>query len=63
MIELLFIHYSPYKRTMETWDIMKATIKEKQDVTLVGTRQEPRIAEQQFGNFQVSMHFDIRMPW
>jgi len=50
--ERLFIYCSPYKRTLETWEIMKDTLQEKNDVRLVGTRQEPRIAEQQFGNFQ-----------
>ena len=53
-----YAHYSPYKRTMETWEIMKETLEEKNDVTLVGTRQEPRIAEQQFGNFQVGIFFN-----
>jgi len=50
--ERLFTYCSPYKRTLETWEIMKDSLQEKNDVTLVGTRQEPRIAEQQFGNFQ-----------
>lgn len=48
--------FSPYKRTLETWDIMKQNL---EDVTLIGTRQEPRIAEQQFGNFQVRIVFGI----
>jgi dimeric dUTPase (all-alpha-NTP-PPase superfamily) len=37
------------KRPLETWDIMKQNL---EDVTIIGTQQEPRIAEQQFGLFQ-----------
>lgn len=40
---------------------MKRTLQEKDDITLVGTRQEPRIAEQQFGNFQVSLCFHWKL--
>ena len=50
--ETLFTYCSPYKRTLETWDIIKEHIETKQDVKLLGTKQEPRIVEQQFGNFQ-----------
>ena len=79
--ETLFAYCSPYKRTNETWEIMRDYIiqdaeeetydetddsnnknreeKETKSATtttrieLLGTREEPRIAEHQFGNFQV----------
>lgn len=50
--ESLFTYTSPYVRTTETWDIVKDLLS-KEDVRIIGTREEPRIAEQQFGNFQV----------
>jgi hypothetical protein len=34
------------------WQIMNDYLQE-QDIQLIGTRQEPSIAEQQFGNLQV----------
>ena len=54
---------------METWAQIKHVIENSTEdhdgggssstpsnsVRIVGTRQEPRIAEQQFGNFQVSL--------
>jgi len=49
--ESLFTYTSPYVRTTETWDIVKDLLS-KEDVRIIGTREEPRIAEQQFGNFQ-----------
>ena len=66
---LLYVYVSPYKRTMETWAQIKQVIENSAEthdgggssstpspsVRIVGTRQEPRIAEQQFGNFQVSL--------
>ena len=51
--ESLFTYSSPYKRTTETWEIMEDYLAKEGTVELIGTRQEPRIAEQQFGNFQV----------
>ena len=50
--ETLFAYCSPYKRAKETWDIMAEYLRDTQTVDLVGMREEPRIAEQQFGNFQ-----------
>ena len=50
--EFIFCYCSPYTRAKETWKIMSQHIAEQGDVTLIGTREEPRIAEQQFGNFQ-----------
>ena len=50
--ESLYTYVSPYQRTMETWQVMKQEIDKNPSIQLVGTRQEPRIAEQQFGNFQ-----------
>lgn len=67
--ETLFTYCSPYKRTTESWEIMKDYLKEHEaakiqeqvdfnmssnrtKIELIGTREEPRIAEQQFGNFQ-----------
>jgi broad specificity phosphatase PhoE len=55
--ESLSTYVSPYERTMETWQVMKQTIMDQNpSIQMVGTRQEPRIAEQQFGNFQ-NPHF------
>jgi broad specificity phosphatase PhoE len=45
----LFFYYSPYKRTRQTMECMKSAFEESE---LIGEREEPRIAEQQFGNFQ-----------
>jgi broad specificity phosphatase PhoE len=45
----LFFYYSPYHRTRQTMDGMKEAF---DDHELIGEREEPRIAEQQFGNFQ-----------
>ena len=55
----LYAYVSPYKRTMQTWQQIKKELEEGDGESgssgqIVGTRQEPRIAEQQFGNFQVS---------
>jgi broad specificity phosphatase PhoE len=50
--ESLSTYVSPYQRTRDTWQIMKQEIEQNPSIHLVGTRQEPRIAEQQFGNFQ-----------
>ena len=47
---LLFVYCSPYKRAKETWQIMQDNL---HNIQIVGMREEPRIAEQQFGNFQV----------
>jgi hypothetical protein len=52
--ESLFTYCSPYTRTQETWKIMHEYLRGGNDLKLIGTREEPRIAEQQFGNFQVS---------
>lgn len=50
--ESLFCYCSPYTRTKESWDIIKEHLEAQGDVEVIGTREEPRIAEQQFGNFQ-----------
>lgn len=50
--ESIFCYCSPYKRTRETWDIISTHLAQQSDVELIGVREEPRIAEQQFGNFQ-----------
>lgn len=83
--ESLFGYCSPYKRTMETWDIIEEYLTTRRDTTatkddnhgtapvttttassrggggdnappagveVIGMRVEPRIAEQQFGNFR-----------
>jgi broad specificity phosphatase PhoE len=53
--ESVFIYSSPYTRAWETWQIMNDYLQERsEDIQLIGTRQEPRLAEQQFGNFQVN---------
>ncbi|KAL3902491.1 MAG: hypothetical protein SGILL_010804, partial [Bacillariaceae sp.] len=50
--EKLFTYYSPYKRARETWDIIADYLENSGQVELVGAREEPRISEQQFGNYQ-----------
>jgi len=50
--ESVFCYCSPYNRTQETWKIISEHLQQQGDVDLIGTREEPRIAEQQFGNFQ-----------
>jgi len=45
----VFFYYSPYKRTRDTLDELRHHIKPEQ---IISTREEPRISEQQFGNFQ-----------
>lgn len=47
--EPIFIYYSPYLRTRQT---MISMMEELQDNPIYGIREEPRITEQQFGNFQ-----------
>ena len=41
---------SPYRRTLQTWEEIQSQLNEEEQV--IGMRQEPRLAEQQFGNFQ-----------
>jgi phosphohistidine phosphatase SixA len=53
--ESIFCYCSPYKRAQETWQIMQAS-EHLNHIPVVGTREEPRIAEQQFGNFQVRIY-------
>ena len=51
----VFFYYSPYKRTRETVEELQAALKWKWpdiDDRIISTREEPRISEQQFGNFQ-----------
>jgi len=48
--EKCFIYHSPYRRTTETMDLMVSQL--LSTTQILGTRSEPRIAEQQFGNFQ-----------
>jgi len=50
--ESIFCYCSPYKRTRETWDIISTFLSQQEDIQVIGVREEPRIAEQQFGNFQ-----------
>ena len=47
--EKCMIYQSPYKRATET---MEEMVKHLPPNSVIGTRQEPRLAEQQFGNFQ-----------
>ncbi len=47
--EQIFIYYSPYQRTKET---MEAVCKHLNKDRIISVREEPRISEQQFGNFQ-----------
>jgi broad specificity phosphatase PhoE len=50
--EALFTYYSPYKRARETWEIVQHHLEEQGNVDVLGAREEPRIVEQQFGNYQ-----------
>lgn len=45
----VFFYYSPYIRTKDTLQEIKKYFNEDQ---IISTREEPRISEQQFGNFQ-----------
>lgn len=45
----VFFYYSPYKRTRETVAEFQKHIDPEQ---IISTREEPRMSEQQFGNFQ-----------
>jgi broad specificity phosphatase PhoE len=47
--EPLYIYYSPYLRTRQTMCAMMESLSENR---IYGIREEPRITEQQFGNFQ-----------
>ena len=47
--EQLFCYYSPYKRTKET---VGELCKHLREDSIISIREEPRISEQQFGNFQ-----------
>mmetsp|Transcript_13327 Transcript_13327/g.25011 ORF Transcript_13327/g.25011 Transcript_13327/m.25011 type:complete len:289 (-) Transcript_13327:146-1012(-) len=45
----VFFYYSPYRRTRETLEVLQQHIRKEQ---IISIREEPRISEQQFGNFQ-----------
>lgn len=47
--EQVFFYYSPYHRTKET---MKELEQHFSNDSIIAIREEPRISEQQFGNFQ-----------
>lgn len=47
--EQVFMYYSPYKRTRDTMEAVRSEIGNDRVISL---REEPRISEQQFGNFQ-----------
>lgn len=47
--EFVFLYYSPYLRTRQTVDEIVKHLKSRQ---IISSREEPRISEQQFGNFQ-----------
>jgi broad specificity phosphatase PhoE len=46
---IVFFYVSPYIRTLETLDTVRSNVDESR---IIGIREEPRICEQQFGNFQ-----------
>ena len=50
--ESVYFYVSPYRRTLQTMEMIKKQLHPDQ---VWGTREEPRIAEQQFGNFQVCL--------
>jgi len=45
----VYFYVSPYQRTLQTFDAIQKKLRSDQ---VWGIREEPRIAEQQFGNFQ-----------
>jgi broad specificity phosphatase PhoE len=47
--EFVFLYYSPYLRTRQTVNEIVQYLNPKQ---IISSREEPRISEQQFGNFQ-----------
>ena len=47
--EKVFFYASPYRRTQETLELAASQLVPHQ---ILGVREEPRISEQQFGNFQ-----------
>ena len=51
--ESVFVYVSPYLRTRQTLEYLRQSLDPKQ---VAGVREEPRISEQQFGNFQVRFH-------
>jgi broad specificity phosphatase PhoE len=55
--EKIFVYVSPYLRTMQTWQQIKSVMEAESPppTEIIGWRQEPRVSEQQFGNFQVSL--------
>jgi len=66
--EALYAYCSPYKRAVQTWEIIQNHLENENSnsqkasdsrdcnhesgVEIIGMREEPRVAEQQFGNFQ-----------
>ena len=50
--ESVLCYVSPYHRTMDTWHLIKDELAKDPSIRLIGCRQEVRVAEQQFGNFQ-----------
>jgi broad specificity phosphatase PhoE len=58
--ESVFAYCSPYQRAVTTWEIIEDYLENhhKNDdnnnkgVEIIGMREEPRVAEQQFGNFR-----------
>jgi len=47
----VYFYVSPYQRTLQTLDAIRKKLQLRSD-QVWGIREEPRIAEQQFGNFQ-----------
>lgn len=47
--ERIIIYHSPYQRTFDTLEEMSQFIEKEK---IIAVREEPRISEQQFGNFQ-----------
>jgi broad specificity phosphatase PhoE len=47
----LYVYVSPYLRARQTLDEVRTRLAPEQ---IIAVREEPRISEQQFGNFQVS---------
>jgi len=66
--QALYAYCSPYKRAIDTWQIIEHHLENensnskkasdssgcnhKSGVEIIGMREEPRVAEQQFGNFR-----------
>jgi len=48
----VFLYYSSYRRTVETFREIEGRLRGADGINIIAASEEPRISEQQFGNFQ-----------